>query len=1088
MNNFNKCALSAFFAFISFGVFALDNLWSKTVKPTFNNENKVRRKVEPTQTEFYQLDLNELKSQLVGAPVRGSIVGKSNLIISIPTSDGKLEKFAVMESPIMAKQLADKYPMIKTYCAQGVDDPTATMRFSITQFGFHAMILSGKHSTTFIDTYTKDLTTYIVYDREGLGSNPEDFTCTMSDNYSSSYQPKKISNTLNNTNDQKLRTYRLALCCNAEYGNMFAGTGTTAQQIANIQAQMVITMNRVNGVFERDLAITMEFIPNNDLLIYFGDINTDPWNGEYNTTTAQTIDGTIGVANYDIGHNFNTDGGGNAGCLACVCVVNGNDHKGSGMTGQPNPTGDPFDIDYVAHEMGHQFGGYHVMNTCSRSGNGFTEVEPASGSSIMGYAGICSSNIEQHSHDDFNYVNVRDISLNVQTGNSTCAQITTLTNTPPTANAGADYTIPKGTAYVLEGTANDADGLASLTYNWSQNDPDQSPGFAEPQSTYGVGPLYRSYTPSISPNRWMPKLSTVLSNTLASQWEVTPTVGRTINFSFIVRDNDVNGGQTASDLMQVIVDGNSGPFVITSQNASTTWNVGTTETISWNVANTTAAPVSAASVDIYLSTDGGYTYPTILASNIPNNGSALVNVPNLPTAQARIMVRGTGNIFYDVNNQDFTIQQSEFVLASSNANVSVCAPNEAVYTFTYNTFMGYTDNTSFSASGLPVGTSAVFSAASTSVNGTVITLTVTGITNAMAGAYSFSITGTSTSVTKNSVWGLTILSNTLSAATLSSPINMATGVALNTMLNWNAVASPNVTYQLQVATDVNFTNIVSNVSGITTSVYNITGLLSSTTYYWRVKAINTCTASVYSNTFSFTTNMCSSLTSVNVPLNISAAGTNVIKSKLTISNLGTINDVNVVGLVGTHTYINDLSFQLTSPNGTSISLFTKICNNENDFNLNFDDDATSSVIPCPATGGGFYQPENPLSVFNGLNASGVWTLTVTDDYPGDGGSLTGWGLSICTNNDVGIIDYTTHYSTLLFPNPTNGVFNLIVSSAAKEKFEYTITNNIGQIIETKNIDSNSQYQLDLAHQSAGVYYLVIKGDSGIRTEKIILQK
>lgn len=1067
-----------------------NEIWTLTSKTGITKDDKLKRKTEPTDAKFYQLNINALQNKLVGAPIRGKFIGKSPLIISFPTTEGVLEKFSVMESPIMAKGLSDKFPMIKTYAAQGIDDPTATLRFSITQFGFHGMILSGKHSTNFIDPYTNDLSTCIVYDRESVGTNPDKFVCLLDDTHKKNEKSQKIAQTLNNTDDQKLRTYRLALCCNAEYGNIFAGTGTVSQQKANIQAQMTITMNRVNGVYERDLAITMEFIPNNDLLLYFGDVNTDPWNNEFNTTTAQTIDATISVNDYDIGHNFNTSGGGNAGCLSCVCVVNGTDHKGSGMTGQPNPTGDSFDIDYVAHEMGHQFGGYHVMNTCSRSGSDYTEVEPASGSSIMGYAGICSSNVEPHSHDDFNYVNVRDISLNVQSGNSTCGVTTTLTNNPPTANAGNDYFIPKSTAYILEGTANDIDGNASLTYNWSQNDPEQSPGNAEPQSTFVLGPLYRSYTPSTSPNRWMPKIETVLTNTLATQWEVTPSVGRTMNFSFIVRDNDVNGGQTASDLMMVNVDGNSGPFLITSQNTNTIWNVGSTETITWDVANTTAAPVSAANVNIYLSTDGGYTYPIVLANNIPNNGSAIISVPTLTTTQARIMVRGANNIFYDLNNVNFTIEQSEFVMNSNNSTISVCPQNNAVYTFTYNTFLGYTDNTTFSASGLPAGSSVTFNPASTSVSGTIVTMTISGLTNAMAGTYTFSVTGTSTSVTKITYCTLNVLSNNLIATTLATPVDFATSVSVSTKLTWNPINSIGITYQVEISTDVNFSNIISNASGLTTNSFTPSGLQSATTYYWRVKASNTCTTSPYSNIYSFTTNSCVNKVSANVPKTISASNTAIVTSTLSVSNLGSINDIDVVGLVGTHSYINDLTVKLTSPSGTVISLFTNICNSENDFNLNFDDAATNTNanIPCPAIGGGFYQPENPLSVFNGQSANGIWKLTIIDSYANDGGSLTGWGLSICTNNDVGILNYTTNYSTDIYPNPTNGTFNLNINTPRLEIFTYSITNNLGQVLESAKISSNTLQQLNLSNYSEGVYFITIKGNSGFKTEKIILQK
>ncbi len=377
-------------------------LWQRTDNNSVSDLPKVRRNSFPTQAYYYKLNLHQLQQQLINAPVRGQFNGLSNVIIEFPNANGGFEQFRVMESPIMHPDLAAKYPMIKTYCAQGIDDPTATMRFSITQFGLHTMTISGKTSTYYTDPYTTDLQYYIVYNKKSLHGTQPSFECLTEDNIDLlSLRSGPSAGQVHNTDDQKLRKFRLAQSCTAEYGNIFAGS---SNQVANIQAQMAITINRVNGVYERDLAITLEFVPNNDLLIYYGNTNSDPWNNEWNTKTAQTIDAAIGVNNYDIGHNFNTSGGGNAGCISCVCTSTSqnNQHKGRGYTGSSNPTGDPFDIDYVAHEMGHQFGGNHIMNTCSRSGSGQTEVEPASGSSIMGYAGICNSNVQAHSDDDFN--------------------------------------------------------------------------------------------------------------------------------------------------------------------------------------------------------------------------------------------------------------------------------------------------------------------------------------------------------------------------------------------------------------------------------------------------------------------------------------------------------------------------------------------------------------------------------------------------------------------------------------------------------------------------------------------------------------
>jgi hypothetical protein len=529
------------------------------------------------------------------------------------------------------------------------------------------MCLSGKRGATYIDPYTTDLSNYIVYDRSTIGEDPLSFECTTPNPTKlSSLEGKIVVNKA--ADDKKIRTFRLAQTCTAQYGNIFATT--PGQELADILAAMTVTINRVNSVYEVDLGITLQFISQQNSLMFYGNVSSDPWTNEFNTTTQNFLNSTLNHGDYDIGHNFNTNGGGNAGCIGCVCV---NGQKGSGMTGRSNPVGDPFDIDYVAHEMGHQFGGYHTMNTCSRSGSGQTEVEPASGSSVMGYAGICGTNVQNNSDAHFNYVNIRDITANIKTGNSTCAAITNISNDPPVANAGADYDIPKGTAFILEGSATDPQGTGSLTYEWSQNDPTQAPNNGSPQSTWTVGPLYRAKMPITSPNRYMPRLADVITGNLFPTWEKTPTVGRTMNFSFVVRDNDINGGQTDDDLMRVFVASGAGPFTVTSQSTNgIIYNEGSTQTITWNVANTTSSPVSTPNVDIYLSIDGGLTYPFTLASGVTNNGSANVTIPNgSVTSTARIMVRGAGNIFYALNSKNFTIDLSTGISKLNADNITI---------------------------------------------------------------------------------------------------------------------------------------------------------------------------------------------------------------------------------------------------------------------------------------------------------------------------------------------------------------------------------------------------------------------------------
>ncbi|KAB2859436.1 MAG: T9SS type A sorting domain-containing protein [Flavobacteriales bacterium] len=1084
------------------------SLWTKIEKSSLSGKEEVRRASFPVKAEYYHLDLNYLKQLVAAAPDKNASSAKSNLIIPFPMGDGSFENFRVWEASIMHPDLAAKFPMIKTYVAQGIDDPTASMRFTITQLGLHTQTLSGKRMPTYIDPFTTDLTNYIVYDKSALQSTTTAFECLTDDNInlpSLKTAPSTTpSNIMADVNDKKLRKYRLAQSCTGEYGSIFKGTGTTAQQKANVQAQMTITMARVNGVYERDLAITLEFIPNNDTLIYLL-AASDPWTGEYNTKTAQTIDANVGINNYDIGHNFNTSGGGNAGCLSCVCQgtlsSQAGTHKGRGMTGSSNPTGDPFDIDYVAHEMGHQFGGYHTMNTCSRSGNGQTEVEPCSGSSVMGYAGICSVNVQNNSDAHFIYNNIRDISSNVQTGNSTCAAITTLTNNPPTADAGNDYNIPKGTAFILEGIGNDPDGNASLTYEWCQNDPAEASSSSAPQSTWTTGPMYRAKYPTTSPNRYMPRIQDVIAGNLTPTWEVTPSVGRTLNFSFLVRDNDALGGQVASDLMTVNVNGTAGPFIVTSQSSTgIILNSGSSFLVEWNVAGTTAAPVSTPNVNIYLSKDGGLTYPVTLATNVPNSGSANVVIPpGNVTTQGRIMVRGAGNIFYAINSKNFTVQDSEFVMSFSNTTSSNCPAIDATYNFTYNTFLSFNETTTFSANGHPAGSVVTFNPTSASADGTPVQVTISGLTPAMAGSYAIDITGTATSVTKLTTINLNVLDPAPTAANLTSPTDAALGVDLGAVLTWSAGGAGSM-YDIEIATDNGFTNIIDNATGLTTNNYTSSALINATTYYWRVTTYTTCGTAPASAVFSFTTSSCAATMSTDVPKTISTSGTPTATSTINITSAGSISDVNVVDLEIAHSWVGDVVATLTSPQGTTINLFnqpgvpnsTYGCSG-NDISVSFDDAASltsanfeSTCNNAPAISG-TYQPLSPLSALIGESMTGTWTLTVQDMASGDGGSLTGWGLNICSEvTPTGVTTYAKNNEVRIFPNPTSNM--LMVDLGNLENVErITLVDLQGKVIYESFAVNSNIVKIDMTQFSNGFYMLQVQGKEINNVFKVLKQ-
>ncbi|MBC7607556.1 MAG: T9SS type A sorting domain-containing protein [Burkholderiales bacterium] len=634
---------------------AQNGIWNK-IGPEQLTSQKLSRDSQPTAYMLYALDFDALKQLLQTAPNR-TVRSTSNLIIAFPNPEGQLQNFRIYEASVMHPDLAARHPEIKSYVGQGIDDKSAMIRFSVTLFGLHTMTFSGTQGTTYIDPYTTDLHNYIVYNKSELTTNRTHACGVVDNNNLPEDLPEDLL--LNRSNNSLFKTYRLAMACTIEYAAFHInaaglGSGTLAQKKAAVLAAMNVTMTRVNGVYEKDLALTMILVPNNEDIIFVTSDNFDNANtANILLDQSQTeIDAAIGFDNYDIGHTVSTGGGGVA-TLQSPC----SGAKARGITGLPSPVGDAYDIDFVAHEMGHQFGGNHTFNSDQGNcggGNRTTSsaYEPGSGTTIMAYSGICAPDNVQNNSDD--YFHARSL-LQMATfinGSGNCGVVVPNGNTPPIVSAGANYTIPFGTAFVLKAIATDVDNDA-LTYCWEQynfqisNQP--------PEALSIVGPNFRSLNPSISPDRYFPKLLNVLANNLTPTWEVIPSVARAMVFSLVVRDNQApNGGQTQRSTMTLTF-ANTGPFKVTSQNATVAWPQGSSQNITWDVAGTDANGINTALVNIKLSTDGGLTFPITLISDTPNDGNETITVPNVLSQTCRLMVEAVGNVFYAVNTTPFYI-------------------------------------------------------------------------------------------------------------------------------------------------------------------------------------------------------------------------------------------------------------------------------------------------------------------------------------------------------------------------------------------------------------------------------------------------
>jgi subtilisin-like proprotein convertase family protein len=639
--------------------------WTSIAASQIQSDPLWFRKTQASIASFYKVDLNLLKSQLTTAPQRGLSSGTSTTIIKYPTSNG-MESFSVKEASVMAPQLQAKYPNFRSYVGQSLSDPTNQIRFSITSEGFHGMMFSPKLGMQFVDSYTMNNSSVMVYKKKDLTDNGERWECHVDDDLG--LNPRFIgpvlSTELKNANDGALRNFRLAVSTTVEYSDFHwnragvAATASDANKKMAVMAAMVITITRNNFIYERDLSITMTFVANNDLLISIGAdnfSNTNP--GLILGENQSFIDGAIGFGSYDIGHIFSTGGGGLA-SLSSPC----SNRKAQGVTGRATPVGDPFDIDFVAHELGHQFGAPHSFNgdasNCAggnRSAN--NAFEPGSGTTIMAYAGICPpQNIQNNSDAYFHVGSLVDIFNNISAGVSTCAQQSITGNTAPVAIADSNYTIPRNTPYRLRGNSTDLDGTSTHTYTWEQYDLSSITGF--PQENNASGPMVRSFEGTSSKDRYIPRLEDVLSTGgNSTQWEKLSSVSRSQNFRLTVRDNDPRGGQTNFDQMTVQVNANAGPFrVISQSNTGIVWLPNSIENIVWDVAGTDGNSVNSSDVNILLSTDGGLNFDTVLASNVPNTGAYALTVPSgIVSPNCRLMVEGAGNIFYAVNSRVFNI-------------------------------------------------------------------------------------------------------------------------------------------------------------------------------------------------------------------------------------------------------------------------------------------------------------------------------------------------------------------------------------------------------------------------------------------------
>jgi len=1010
------------------------NFWSPVALDAVVLPESAQRPFEPMAYSAFRLAYDDLIAYLRKAPLEFTDQAAERKFTALmPAADGSLETFALWRTQMMMPGLEAARPEIRTYAGESLDHPGKKIHFTVSPYlGLHALLRHADKSIEYTEPLAQGQNVYY------MSYHHHDYPKNLDVQLPSKYLPpspeeqaamrptvptaapagggKEFSAPV------KLRIYRFACTTTGRFGEDF---GTKEATLAKV----VSTTNMVNAIYESDLAVRLKLIDEEEKLIFI-DSATDPFTGstvfDWLNQNTQVIVNQIGLlSKFDVAHCFARfiagDAGGVAGGECCYDPT-----KSRGVSAGTPPYGAGF-FAVVGQEIGHMWASGHTWSHCTVN-NQFSSAsacEPGSGSTIMSYAGACGADNVQNSADLYYHAcSIREIRDFVENGRgNTCGTLEETGNQSPvvTLNYPENFFIPISTPFELKGSATDPDGDA-LTYCWDEIDLGPFVPMGSPSAN---SPLFRSFKPTTSPNRVFPRLQNLIFNTSDIR-EVLPTYSRDLKFCFVARDNRPGGGGIALDTIEFRSTDQAGPFLLSSPNsANDLWYGNEFRTVTWDVANTDKAPVNCQKVNILLSTDNGNTYEYTLAAGVPNTGRCCIKVPNIDKNLCRVRVEAADNIFFDLSNAAFKVKPAVtagFGLCASQSSKQVCLPETFTVEISTSSILSFNAPITLSASGLPAGATAVFSQNPVQP-GSSSTLTVTFPANIAEGIYNLSVSGSATGTTTTpTVVDLTVVSNDFSALALQTPANGATGTSQSPNLTFST-ATDAQRYEIQVASSPSFDagTLKSSSSSLTAGAYQVPVVLDKgTVYYWRVRPVNECGAGPWTEPFVFGTAVeaCATLSSNDLPKPISASGTPTVESVITVNAGGTVSDVNVKVVQGNHSFFKDMEFTLVGPDGTAVALSKDKCGGYNgQFKFGFDD-ASPTAFTCPPSTGVAFKPSAALSVFNGKNSTGAWTLRAKDNTISSGGNLAAFQLELCSSAALNA-PFIVNNNTLQLPSGTN---------------------------------------------------------------------
>jgi len=986
------------------------SFWRKSDESRFQLRSAESRNIIPDKYQTFTLDFQGLKTYLANAPMEISNEKNSNeLLLEIPMPDGKTEMFRVYESPVMESEISARYPNIKSYKAYALLDRSKNMRFALSINGFHGSIksLSGEN---YIDPYSSEnIEDYIVYDVKD--HNPDAYKGIQLCGVEDEARPaiNHFNPTLRNAEEVELRTYRLALACTGEWGRV-ARRGTKEKCLADMNTMI----NRLNVIYEREMAIRYIIINDNDKLIFL-DPATDPYENSsegkklvgINTSKLNAL---IPSSSYDIGHLLSI-------CFDIGGVVSGRlcnaSNKGNGVTCNNDSDLSRIVTRVLAHEIGHQLTAGHVWNNCDFDGENDqfhqgSAVEPGSGSTIMGYAGTCGVDNVVSAEDD--YFNVRSLEqmYEATTNNAQayfCAiKVLSGNHFPVITMPSKSYVIPISTPFELSAKATDEDG-DNMTYCWEQSDTGASVPLG---SQSAAAPLFRSFKPSATGDiRFFPRSANILSGSLNDKTEVLPNNSRDLNFRFTVRDNNsVAGGVIWGDY-KISSTTQAGPFKITYPEIDVKFKVGDQVNVTWDVANTDKAPVNCKLVNIYgsfsaaIRNDDPNLVP--LALNVPNDGNQVVYIPNRTSNFFRIIIKAVDHIFLTSSKIPSKIESptTPGIFFETQQNfVKICQPIDGKIDFTTSGLAGFSDDIIFElASDLPSGTTATFSSTTVKAGQPVsLIINTVNVKGSQTGQILIRAFAPGLDTMERLV-NIEIVGGNLSSLQTLLPENGSSGVVALPKFNWNRKVDAEA-YEIQLAKNPDFAgnNLTASKETVDSTFTTPVILDKSTIYYWRVRAKNNCGAGDWSRINAFVTEAlaCNVYSSGDQSINISASGSPSVELPLQVFSDGTASDVNIKLIKAEHARLVDLVAYLVAPSGKEALLWSRKCGTQQNLNLGLDDQSPD-FFQCPINTGKIYRPESLLSAFNGESIKGNWKLRIEDKQSGSGGRLQEFNLEICSN-------------------------------------------------------------------------------------------